>query len=180
MKQRRNRFLDIRVQFFFICMAGFVVVALLAALAGWGLEHLGVDADVRLGAYFSRCCSAAPGSGFSIAFFAPISRLSHSMKEVAGGNFHVHVETKSIFRDIRDIYDNFNLMVSELNATETLQTDFHLQRFARIQNAHQRHRGLCLALAGASAVERVAGGVYRQDPLQYAPPLHPLRAIFCC
>ena len=43
MKQRRNRFLDIRVQFFFICMAGFVVVALLAALAGWGLEHLGVD-----------------------------------------------------------------------------------------------------------------------------------------
>ena len=125
MKQRRNRFLDIRVQFFFICMAGFVVVALLAALAGWGLEHLGVDVPMFVWVLiFTLLLGSATAAGFSIAFFAPISRLSHSMKEVAGGNFHVHVETKSIFRDIRDIYDNFNLMVSELNATETLQTDF--------------------------------------------------------
>ena len=125
MKQRRNRFLDIRVQFFFICMAGFVVVALLAALAGWGLEHLGVDVPMFAWVLiFTLLLGSATAAGFSVAFFAPISRLSHSMKEVAGGNFHVHVETKSIFRDIRDIYDNFNLMVSELNATETLQTDF--------------------------------------------------------
>ena len=34
MKKRRNKFFDIRVQFFFICMAGFIGVALLAALAG--------------------------------------------------------------------------------------------------------------------------------------------------
>ena len=33
MKKRRNKFFDIRVQFFFICMAGFIGVALLAALA---------------------------------------------------------------------------------------------------------------------------------------------------
>ena len=125
MKQRRNRFLDIRVQFFFICMAGFVVVALLAAFAGWGLEHLGVDVPMFVWVLiFTLLLGSATAAGFSVAFFAPISRLSHSMKEVAGGNFHVHVETKSIFRDIRDIYDNFNLMVSELNATETLQTDF--------------------------------------------------------
>ena len=125
MKQRRNRFLDIRVQFFFICMAGFVVVALLAALAGWGLEHLGVDVPMFVWVLiFTLLLGSGTAAGFSVAFFAPISRLSHSMKEVAGGNFHVHVETKSIFRDIRDIYDNFNLMVSEPNATETLQTDF--------------------------------------------------------
>ena len=125
MKKRRNKFLDIRVQFFFICMAGFVVVALLAALAGWGLEHLGVDVPMFVWVLiFTLLLGSGTAAGFSVAFFAPISRLSHSMKEVAGGNFHVHVETKSIFRDIRDIYDNFNLMVSELNATETLQTDF--------------------------------------------------------
>ena len=34
MKKRRNKFFDIRVQFFFICMAGFIGVALLAADAG--------------------------------------------------------------------------------------------------------------------------------------------------
>ena len=90
MKQRRNRFFDIRVQFFFICMAGFVVVALLAALAGWGLEHLGVDVPMFVWVLiFTLLLGSATAAGFSVAFFAPISRLSHSMKEVASGNFHV-------------------------------------------------------------------------------------------
>ena len=125
MKKRRNKFLDIRVQFFFICMAGFIGVALLAALAAWGLEHLGVNVPMFVWLLiFTLLLGSATAAGFSIAFFAPISRLSRAMKEVAGGNFRVHVETKSVFRDIRDSFDSFNLMVSELNATETLQTDF--------------------------------------------------------
>ena len=125
MKKRRNKFLDIRVQFFFICMAGFIGVALLAALAAWGLEHLGVNVPMFVWLLiFTLLLCSATAAGFSIAFFAPISRLSRAMKEVAGGNFRVHVETKSVFRDIRDSFDSFNLMVSELNATETLQTDF--------------------------------------------------------
>ena len=125
MKKRRNRLLDIRVQFFFICMAGFIGVALLATLATWALEHLGVNVPTFVWLLiFTMLLGSATAAGFSVAFFAPISRLSRAMKEVAGGNFHVHVKTKSIFRDIRDSFDNFNLMVSELNATETLQTDF--------------------------------------------------------
>lgn len=125
MKKRRNKFFDIRVQFFFICMAGFIGVALLAALAAWGLEHLGVNVPMFVWLLiFTLLLGSATAAGFSIAFFAPISRLSRAMKEVAGGNFRVHVETKSVFRDIRDSFDSFNLMVSELNATETLQTDF--------------------------------------------------------
>ena len=125
MKKRRNKFFDIRVQFFFICMAGFIGVALLAALAAWGLEHLGVNVPMFVWLLiFTLLLGSATAAGFSIAFFAPISRLSRAMKEVAGGNFRVHVETKSVFRDIRDSFNSFNLMVSELNATETLQTDF--------------------------------------------------------
>ena len=125
MKKRRNKFFDIRVQFFFICMAGFIGVALLAALAAWGLEHLGVNVPMFVWLLiFTLLLGSATAAGFSIAFFAPISRLSRAMKEVAGGNFRVHVKTKSVFRDIRDSFDSFNLMVSELNATETLQTDF--------------------------------------------------------
>ena len=73
---------------------------------------------------FTLLLGSATAAGFSVAFFAPISRLSRAMKEVAGGNFQVKVETRSLFRDIRDIYDNFDLMVRELGATETLQTDF--------------------------------------------------------
>lgn len=36
MKKRRNKFFDIRVQFFFICMAGFIGVALLGRARGLG------------------------------------------------------------------------------------------------------------------------------------------------
>lgn len=125
MSKRRNKFLDIRVQFFFICMAGFIGVALLATLATWGLEHLGINVPTFVWLLiFTLLLGSATAAGFSVAFFAPISRLSRAMKEVADGNFHVKVETKSVFRDIRDSFDSFNLMVSELNATETLQTDF--------------------------------------------------------
>ena len=125
MSKRRNKWLDIRVQFFFICMAGFIGVALLATLATWGLEHLGINVPTFVWLrIFTLLLGSATAAGFSVAFFAPISRLSRAMKEVAGGNFQVKVETRSLFRDIRDIYDNFDLMVRELGATETLQTDF--------------------------------------------------------
>ena len=49
MKKRRNKFLDIRVQFFFICMAEFVVVVLLSELAGWMLRRcLGITVAVPI------------------------------------------------------------------------------------------------------------------------------------
>lgn len=84
MKKRRNKFFDIRVQFFFICMAGFIGVALLAALAAWGLEHLGVNVPMFVWLLiFTLLLGSATAAGFSIAFFAPISRLSRAMKEVA-------------------------------------------------------------------------------------------------
>ena len=46
------------------------------------------------------------------------------MKEVAGGNFQVNAQCASKLKDVQDIYANFNRMVKELGATETLQTDF--------------------------------------------------------
>ena len=84
MKKRRNKFFDIRVQFFFICMAGFIGVALLAALAAWGLEHLGVNVPMFVWLLiFTLLLGSATAAGFSIAFFAPISRLSRAMKRAA-------------------------------------------------------------------------------------------------
>ena len=57
-------------------------------------------------------------------FFAPITKLSKGMREVAKGNFDIRLETKSRFGEIQEIYENFNLMTKELGATEILQTDF--------------------------------------------------------
>lgn len=60
----------------------------------------------------------------TIQFFEPITKLNKAMKQVAERDFSVRLETKTKFKDIRDIYTNFNLMAQELETTEVLQTDF--------------------------------------------------------
>ena len=57
-------------------------------------------------------------------FFDPIKELRHAMEKVADGDFSVRLETRSSSKEVREIYSGFNLMTSELNAIEILQTDF--------------------------------------------------------
>ena len=57
-------------------------------------------------------------------FFEPINKLGDAMNKVAEGDFSVSLEEKNSSPEIANIYDKFNLMVKELNATEVLQTDF--------------------------------------------------------
>lgn len=54
----------------------------------------------------------------------PLTNLSTAMNKVAEGDFETQIETESKLEAIQDIYTHFNLMVKELGATETLQTDF--------------------------------------------------------
>lgn len=46
------------------------------------------------------------------------------MSRVADGNFEIRLDDKCGFREIQEIYNNFNLMTRELQSTEILQTDF--------------------------------------------------------
>ena len=55
---------------------------------------------------------------------SPIKKLESSMEEVSNGNFDIHLKEGSIFDEVEDMYHYFNLMVKELKATETIQTDF--------------------------------------------------------
>lgn len=54
----------------------------------------------------------------------PIVELDRAMKKVAAGDFTVRLNTNSIVTEIADSCHSFNLMVQELGATETLQSDF--------------------------------------------------------
>ncbi|MBO5230174.1 MAG: HAMP domain-containing histidine kinase [Clostridia bacterium] len=63
-------------------------------------------------------------SFISKRFITPLTNLSSAMNKVAEGDFETQIETESKLEAIQDIYTNFNLMVKELGATETLQTDF--------------------------------------------------------
>ena len=63
-------------------------------------------------------------ASISKRLITPLTKLSTAMNKVADGDFETQIETESKLEAIQDIYTNFNLMVKELDATETLQTDF--------------------------------------------------------
>lgn len=118
----------LRVKFFLICMAEFIAVVLLSELVGWLLKRwLGVTMDIPIFVWailFSVVVGGAVTNYITHSFIDPITCLGKAMKEVAGGNFHVAMQSDSKLKEVRDIYESFNRMVKELGNTETLQTDF--------------------------------------------------------
>lgn len=73
---------------------------------------------------FSIVLSGAITSYFSKWILLPITRLSAAMREVTEGDFGVRVQSSTHIRELKDTYENFNLMAKGLGATETLQSDF--------------------------------------------------------
>lgn len=55
---------------------------------------------------------------------SPIKRLSDAMDMVANGDFNVSLEPGKRIKEIKNIYEKFNLMTKELRSTEILQSDF--------------------------------------------------------
>lgn len=112
--------------YFLLALAEIIIAAGLALLLNWLLEDV---LEFRLAPWlwvviFSVILCGVLGWLISALFFTPISRLSRAMRKVGGGDFSVRLETNSRIREVRDTYDNFNLMTQELGATEIVQTDF--------------------------------------------------------
>ncbi len=57
-------------------------------------------------------------------FTTPITRLNHAMRNVAKGDFSVRLSSPGGIREMRESFDNFNVMAHALGTTETLQSDF--------------------------------------------------------
>lgn len=58
-------------------------------------------------------------------FFKPMKKLRQAMDNVANGDFSVQLDPKeSSSSEVQELYAGFNLMTTELRATEVLQTDF--------------------------------------------------------
>ena len=57
-------------------------------------------------------------------FFDPIKKLREKMELVASGDFTVRLDDHSDSNEIMEVYSGFNMMVSQLQATEILQSDF--------------------------------------------------------
>lgn len=56
--------------------------------------------------------------------FDPIMTLGKAMEKVAKGDYSIRLDTKYVFREIRQIHEDFNRMTQELSSTEILKTEF--------------------------------------------------------
>ena len=118
--------LGVHPYYVLIALSEIVIAAGIALLLNWLLEDV---LEVRLPPWlwvliFSTILCSVLGWLISALFFEPITRLSRAMRKVGSGDFTVRLETSSRIREVRDTYDNFNVMAQELGATEIIQTDF--------------------------------------------------------
>ncbi len=120
-----------RMQMYFILIAlsvifgAMAVASVLAYFMGRSVQTDAITLPIiALVALIVILVSIADTVFLSRKVFKPIERLSQAMNDVAQGDFTVTLHTKTKIVELRDSYRSFNRMVGELDATETLQTDF--------------------------------------------------------
>lgn len=69
-------------------------------------------------------CAGLLAAFMNSFIFKPIRAISRAMRSVAKGDFKMQLNISSRIREIQEIYESFNIMVNELDATEILQSDF--------------------------------------------------------
>ena len=199
MKKELTPRVTLRVKFFLICMAEFVVVVLLSELAGWLLRRwLGVTVSIPIFVWailFSVVVGGAITKFITRSFIDPITQLGKAMKEVSDGNFQVTAQCHSRLKEVNDIYDSFNLMVKELGATETLQTDFisnvshefktpinAIEGYASLLQDHQQSQAeqdvyIEKILFNTHRLSTLTGNILLLSKINN-PSIHPQRTVF--
>lgn len=125
-KLRKRRGPSLHLYYVLIAMAEIVIAAVVAILLTLLLDNV---LEVQLSPVlwvliFSVILSCVLGLLLSQWFFTPISRISRAMRQVSQGDFSLQLENTQRIREVKEIYDSFNLMARELQATEIIQTDF--------------------------------------------------------
>lgn len=128
MKGEKRPYRSTKFYFMILVMLEVAAAVVLASIITTCIENFFEISETFISIIILNLLSLAIGSVITAVlskmFFAPITKLSKGMREVAKGNFDIRLETKSRFGEIQEIYENFNLMTKELGATEILQTDF--------------------------------------------------------
>lgn len=158
MKKKLRLKLSLHPYYVLIALLEIVIAAGVAALLSWLLEDV---LDLHLPPWlwvvvFSLVLSCVLGFLLSHQFFSPIVRLSRSMRQVGSGDFSIRQETTSRIREVRDIYDNFNLMTRELGATEIVQTDFVANVSHEFKTPINAIEGYAMLLQGGQPTEEQA------------------------
>lgn len=127
-KQKKDKLLNIRLLFILVSMAEIFGTLIISGVLSWLSKMIFKRVielpDVFWLLVFSVIIGITASIVINIILLRPILELSKAMKQVAAGDFSIRLKSGSAIREIRESYDSFNLMVGELEATETLQTDF--------------------------------------------------------
>ena len=126
--QSANKLLNIRVLFILVSMAEIIGTLLLSGLLSWLskmiFNRVFEIPDIVWLLFFSVIIGVTVSIVINIILLRPVVKLSKAMKQVASGDFGIRLSADIQIQEIRDSYESFNLMVRELENTETLQTDF--------------------------------------------------------
>lgn len=126
-REQSKRRLSLRWQLTFFVSTELVICFLLAFGLYYLLRHL-IEINTTLLLLLLAVISLMVGglvtNFVAKLFFDPIKNLRNKMEKVASGDFTVKIDDHSDSNEIMELYSGFNLMVSELKATEILQTDF--------------------------------------------------------
>ncbi len=127
-QKKKNNLLNIRLLFIMVSMGEIFGTLMVAGLLSWLSKILlnrVIDVpDFIWLLFFSILIGVTVSIVINIILLRPVVELSKAMKKVAAGDFSVRLESDNRILEIRESYESFNLMVRELENTETLQTDF--------------------------------------------------------
>lgn len=129
MKKKNVSSLSLRVAGVLLVLA--IIVVTVAASTGLAsLLNRTFDLNItinELGWILLFSLAVGTGGAFVVAHFyvKPIKKLEKAMNEVSRGDYSQKLQTEKLrLREIKSLYENFNLMTKELSATEILQSDF--------------------------------------------------------
>ena len=117
-----------RVRFYIIVMSEFIATIGISLLVAAGLNSLfGISVEFPAWAWVLIVAAIIGGTATNFivrAFIKPIDTLGKAMRRVAKGDLSVRLEPSGSLKEIKDINNNFNLMVDDLAATDKMQSDF--------------------------------------------------------
>ena len=124
----KGKLLNIRLLFIIVSMAEILGTLLISGLLSW-LSKMILNRVIEIPDFiwlilFSVIIGVTVSIVINIILLRPVVKLSKAMKSVASGDFSIRLKSDVRIREIQESYESFNLMVRELEATETLQTDF--------------------------------------------------------
>ena len=94
----------------------------------------------------------------SKSFFDPIKELRIGMKKIADGKFDTRLYTKSSSNEIQEVFAGFNMMASELESTEILQTDFVSNVSHEFKTPINAIEGYTTLLQGTDNIDEIENG----------------------